>query len=158
MAGGSKGDRCIGVGLRAGVPLWRASRRVQRTGPSPLRTGGRFPKRPYGTAGRKSSLGRAAAAWARRRRSAAGAPGRAASWVVVSLEVSGNSRMLKGRTCDIMSIDTARSPGSRHYAENAGRMKIVGAASGILFIVIDSVCWCRDLLKRLKLGDRTNLI
>ncbi len=126
----------------AGPPVLRQGSALRRpTNEEPLQ------RTRSGSIPRKSPLGRAVAAWARRRRSAAGAPGRAASWVVVSLEASGNSRLLKRRICDIMSIGAARSPGSRHYAENAGLVQIVGASTGILFIVTYSAYRRRGLLR-----------
>jgi len=72
--------------------------------------------------------------------------GRAASWVVVSLRISGNLNLLKERSCDATSTASAKSPGGRHHTEKLWSMQIMGASTDIFFIVTCSDYLCRGVL------------
>jgi hypothetical protein len=69
----------------------------------------------------------------------------------VSLRISGNLNFPEERSCDTISIGTAKSSGREHYTENLWSMQTMGASTDTFFIVTCSGYLCRGVLYKYKL-------
>ena len=62
------------------------------------------------------------------------------------LRVSGNLNFPEERSCDTISIGSAKSSGREHYTENLWSMQTMGASRDTFFIVTCSRYLCRGVL------------